>query len=101
MPYKACSLYALQWAPAEPGLIAHFTMPKRLGDGMKWLILYVILSRVPSLAQMRAVDLDEKVRKIIDAGPPTWLFDAFDNLTKDTHPRTQAACREARLAMGW
>ena len=68
---------------------------------MKRLIVYVLLSRVPSLAQLRAVDLDEKVRKIIETGPSTWLLDAFDNLTKDTHPRTQAACTEARLAMGW
>ena len=66
-------------------------MPKRLGDGMKWLIVYVLLSRVPSLAQLRAVGLDEKVRKIIEKGPPQWLLDAYNNITKNTHPRTNAA----------
>ena len=55
MPYKACSLYSLQGTTALPGLIADFTMPKRLGDGMKWLIVYVLLSRVPTLAQLRSI----------------------------------------------
>ena len=50
-------------------MIAHFTMPKRLGDGMKWLIVYVLMPRVPSLAQLRAAGLGEKVRKIIEKGP--------------------------------
>ena len=39
--YKACSLYSLQGATALPGLIADFAMPARLGDGMKWLVVYV------------------------------------------------------------
>ena len=47
-------------------MIAHFTMPKRLGDGMKWLIVDVLLSQVPSLAQIRAVDLDDKARNVIE-----------------------------------
>ena len=77
--------------------------PVELADPInwKWLIVYVLLSRVPSLAQLRAVDLHEKVRKIIEKGPPAWLLDAFDNLKKDKHPRTKAACAKARLAMGW
>ena len=66
MPYKACSLYSLQGTTALPGLIADFTMPVRLGDGMKWLIVYVLLSRVPSLAQLRSIGLDDKVRGIIE-----------------------------------
>ena len=75
-------------------------MPERIGEGMKWLIVCVLLSRVPSLAQLRSIDLD-KVRKIIESGPPAWLLDALENLTRDKHLRMKAACAEARLAMGW
>ena len=101
MPYKACSLYSLQGTTALPGLIADFTMPVRLGDGMKWLIVYVLLSRVPSLAQLRSIGLDDKVRGIIEKGPPAWLVDATEKLIKEKHPRTKAACVQARAAMGW
>ena len=101
MPYTTCSLYSLQGTTAKPGLIAHFTMPRRTGEGMKWLIVYVLLSRVPSLAQLRSIGLDDKIRAIIQKGPPTWLLDAFERLTKEKHPRTKAACAEARVALGW
>ena len=101
MPYKACSLYSLQGTTAQPGLIAHFTMPTRLGDGMKWLIVYVLLSRVPSLAQLRSIGLDDQVRGIIEKGPPGWLLDAFDKLVNEKLPRTKAACAKARASLGW
>ena len=101
MPYKACSLYSLQGTTALPGLIADFTMPQRLGDGMKWLVVYVLLSRVPSLAHLRSVGLTEKVRAIIEKGPPAWLVDATDKLIEEKHLRTKAACVQAREAMGW
>lgn len=49
VPEKACSLYTLQGATTDPGLIAHLDMPNRADDDMKWLIIYVMLSRVRSL----------------------------------------------------
>ena len=68
---------------------------------MKWLIVYVLLSRVPSLAQLRSIGLDDKVRGIIETGPPGWLLDAFDKLVNEKQPRTEAACTEARACLGW
>ena len=46
MPEAACPLYSLQGATCDPGLIVHFIMPKRADDDIKWLIVYVMLSRV-------------------------------------------------------
>ena len=83
MPYNTCSLYSLQGTTAKPGLIAHFTMPRRTGEGMQWLIVYVLLSRPPSLARLRSIGLDDKIRAIIEKGPPTWLLDAFERLKKN------------------
>ena len=36
-------------------LIAHFIMPKRADDDIKWLIVYVMLSRVRSLESLRSI----------------------------------------------
>ena len=57
MPAEACPLYSLQGATCDPGLIAHFTMPRRADDDIKWLIVYVLLSRVRSLSTHRSVGL--------------------------------------------
>ena len=53
VPEKACSLYTLQGATTDPGLIAHLDMPNRVDDDMKWLVIYVMLSRVCSLACLK------------------------------------------------
>ena len=41
MPASACPLYSLQGMTCDPGLIAHFAMPRRADDDIKWLIVYV------------------------------------------------------------
>ena len=101
MPVATCSLYSLQGTTAEPGLVAHFTLPTRLGNAMKWLIVYVLLSRVPSLAQLRSIGLDNKVRSIIENGPPEALLDAFDQLCAQKDAYTKTTCVTARAALGW
>jgi hypothetical protein len=77
MPAPACPLYSLQGATCDPGLIAHFTMPRRADEDIRWLIVYVLLSRVRSLARLRSVGLSPKIRKIIEGGPPAWLAENF------------------------
>ena len=47
---------------------------------MKWLIVYVILSRPRSLATLTSVDLADKVRAIIEQGPPEDLVVTFHKL---------------------
>ena len=49
MPAEACPLYSLQRATCYPGLIAHFIMRKRADDDIKWVIVYVFLTRVRAL----------------------------------------------------
>ena len=43
MPESACPLYSLQGATCDPGLLAHFIMPKRADEDIRWLIVYVIV----------------------------------------------------------
>ena len=80
MPEAACALYSLQGAACDPGLIAHFVMPRRADDDVKWLIVYVILSRVRSLSRLRSLGLTTTIRKIIEGGTPSMLAENFEKL---------------------
>jgi hypothetical protein len=101
MPAEACPLYSLQGATCDPGLIAHFVMPRRADDDIKWLIVYVLLPRVRSLSNLRSVGLSSKIRKIIEGGPPTMLAENFERLFRNKIENTKAAAVAAKAALGW
>ena len=86
---------------AEPGLVAHWTFPPRLDYDIKWLICYVILSRVPSLPQLMSIGLCDKIRAIIEGGPPDTLVQGFNTLFQGKIEQTFVAAREARHRLGW
>ena len=101
MPEKACSLYSLQGATCDPGLIAHFDMPKRADPEIKWLIAYVMLSRVRRLSCLASAGLSQSIRDIIEAGPPTSLLENYERLFKDKIRETARIATESRVALGW
>ena len=101
MHEKASSLYALQGTTTDPGLIAHFNMPNRLDGDVKWLIVYVMLSRVRSLEKLASVGLNDKIRKIIEAGPPEELVGNFEKLFRQKANRTRVIARDARGKLSW
>ena len=73
MPLPACPLYGLQGTTADPGLVAHWTVPKRMSPDVHWLLVYVVLSRVRSLDSLVSFDFSDALRKVIERGPPTML----------------------------
>jgi hypothetical protein len=101
MPEAACPLYSLQGATCDPGLIAHFTMPRRMDSDGQWLIIYVLLSRVRSLQRLRSVGLTSKIREIIEGGPPTSVAENFDRLFRKKINLTMKAAKAAKTALGW
>ena len=101
MPESACPLYSLQGATCDPGLLAHFIMPKRADEDIRWLIVYVMLSRVRSLSRLRSIGLTLKIRKIIEGGPPTMLAANFERLFRKKIKDTSKAAKAARAALGW
>ena len=101
MPALALTLYSMQGVTADPGMIAFWQMPKRLTLDIKWLIVYVMLSRVRSLRQLRSVGLSPAIREIIESGAPTNLVQTFDKLFKNKIADTKKAAREARRILGW
>ena len=100
-PAKVLSLYSMQGMTADPGLVAHWALPKRLPHDIKWLIVYVILSRVPSLKQLVSIGLTSKIRELIEGGPPEELVQTFSTLFEDKIEATTAAAKAARQRLGW
>jgi hypothetical protein len=101
MPEAACALYSLQGATCDPGLVAHFAMPKRADHDIKWLIVYVLLSRVRSLSRLRSIGLTTKIRQIIEGGPPAMLAENFEKVFRQKITHTKKTAQTAVSALGW
>lgn len=98
---NASTLYTLQGATADPGLIFHWRFPSRLTKEMRWLTVYMALSRVRSLAQFRSIGLRDTVRELINNGPPTGMLTRFALLFEDKAAATDVAAEEAMRELGW
>ena len=75
--------------------------PEAPTHDIKWLIVYVILSRVPSLKQLVSIGLTSKIRELIEGGPPEELVQTFSTLFEDKIEATKAAAKAARQRLGW
>ena len=95
MPLESVSLYSLQGTTADPGLYAYWMFPKQCSEVMRWLIVYVMLSRPRSLGQLRSINLNKKIRDIIEKGPPKELVRTFDILFSEKIERTHEAAKKA------
>ena len=91
----------MQGMAATPGLVAHWVVPPRLASDIKWLICYVTLSRVPSLKQLVSIGLSDKIREILEAGPPEGMVQMFSTLFADKIEETRAAALRAKQNLGW
>ena len=76
-------------------------MPPRLSSDIKWLICYVTLSRVPSLQQLRSRNLSDKIREILESGPPEGAVQLFSTLFTQKIQDTKAAALQAKQRLGW
>ena len=100
MPAQAVPLYSMQGTTADPGLVAYWFFPQRCTDTIRWLIVYVMLSRPRSLATLKSVNLTKQIRDIIEQGPPSDLVANFDKLFHDKIEETQKLARQAARAHG-
>jgi len=100
MPAPAVPLYSMQGTTADPGLVAYWFFPQQCDKTIRWLIVYVMLSRPRSLATLRSVNLTPKIREIIEEGPPNDLVANFDKLFQDKITATRSLARQAAEAHG-
>lgn len=93
-PAPAMPLYSMQGTTADPGMVAYWFFPQRCSSTVKWLIVYVMLSRPRSLATLISVGLTEKVRHIIEQGPPDELVSTFHLLFDEKIKKTKKLAAE-------
>ena len=100
MPALAMPLYSMQGTTADPGMVAYWFFPQRCSATVKWLIVYVMLSRPRSLATISSVGLTLKVRAIIEDGPPAELVATFKKLFDVKIAQTKAQAVQAAKRYG-
>ena len=61
-------------------MVAYWTFPQRCSQTIKWLIVYVMLSRPRCLASVQSVGLTAKIRSVLEEGPPEELVANFRKL---------------------
>jgi hypothetical protein len=98
MPAAAVTLYSMQGTTADPGLVAYWFFPQRCTDTIRWLIVYVMLSRPRSLATVKSVNLSKQIRDIIEQGPPKDLVANFHLLFREKVEATRELARQAARA---
>ena len=76
-------------------------MPSRMDPEVKWLLVYVMLSRVRGLDCLVSSGLNDKIRNIIEQGPPEMLVGNFNKIFGDKIRKTRRDAREARKNLGW
>ena len=101
MPLLACPFYGLQGTTADPGLVAHWNVPKDMRADLHWLLVYVMLSRVRSLDSLVSFGFSDTLREVIERGPPDNFVGSFDRLFGENVQATRQATRDARHQLGW
>ncbi len=99
-PALAMPLYSMQGTTSDPSMVAYWFFPQRCSPTVKWLIVYVMLSRPRSLAALKSVGLTSKVRDIIEQGPPEELVATFHKLFDGKIEKTKALAAEAAKRYG-
>ncbi len=97
----ASTLYTLQGTTATPVLIYHWRTPLRLSKLMKWIAVYMALSRVRSLREFRSIGVSTAVRELIDEGPPEGMLTRFLSLFREKALETEEAMQSALKELGW
>jgi hypothetical protein len=97
----ASTLHVLQGCTCDLGLIFHWKFPRRLSGDLIWLAVYVAISRVRRLANFRSVGLTDKIRTIIESGPPDSIPAQFETYFAQKEVQTEKLAREYVHRLGW
>ena len=97
----AATLYTLQGTTATPGLIYHWRTPRRVTNLMRWIAVYMALSRLQSLKEFRSIGITTKIRDIINGGPPPGMLTRFTHLFASKAEETERLVEEALRELDW
>ena len=90
----------MQGTTADLGLVAYWFFPQRCSDTVRWLNVYVMLSRPRFLATPKSVNPTKQIRDIIEQGPPEDLVANIDKLFHDKIEETRELARQAAREHG-
>ena len=76
-------------------------MPAHMDPEVKWLLVYVMLSRVCGLDCLVSSGLHEKIKDIMESGPPEMLVGNFKKIFGAKIEATRTAACEATKKLGW
>ena len=97
----ASTLHTLQGVTASPGLIFHWKFPRSMSAELRWLASYVALSRPESLAQLISIGPLDKLREIIEGGPPDGILTRFNDMFRELELATHVRAAEVMRELGW
>ena len=66
-----------------------------------WLAVYVALSRVRKLANFRSVGLTDKIRAVIEGGPPDTIPLQFEKYFAEKELKTKKDAARYMKRLGW
>jgi len=91
----------MQGTTADDGLIFHWVFPNLISAEARWLAAYVALSRTPSFALLRCINLGPKIRSLIEQGPPAGIVERFGELFDDKLKTSAAKAATLMQKYGW
>ena len=97
----ASTLHVLQGCTCDPGLIFHWSFPKILAFDIVWLSVYVALSRVRKLSNLRSVGLTPKIKALIEGGPPDSMPEMFARYFSQKEMQTRKDAKTFMQELGW
>ena len=97
----ASTLHTLQGVTAEPGLIFHWKFPRFFSDELRWLAIYVALSRPPSFGQLISIGLPKGLRDIIEGGPPEGILTRFNSMLQELEVFTHLRAAKIMADLNW
>ena len=68
---------------------------------MRWLAIYVALSRERRLKNLRSIGLNKDIRRVTEAGPPDSLPAQFHKHFHEKEAQTALDADAALAALGW
>ena len=97
---KASTLEVLKGTTADPGLNYYWAFPRRLSRTSRWLVIWVALSRMRRLKNLRSIGLNMDIRNITENGSPDWFPAQFHTLFNEKEEQTALDAEAAVVALG-
>ena len=98
-PATCKTLHTLQGSTADPGMLAHWQLPRGLSMSSQWLAVYVMLSRVRGFDRLLSHGLPSRL--LLESGPPALLQDLMSELFGSKPEMTKSQAMAARAALKW